>query len=151
MPYREPTKKIAPSARARWLLIVREGKPLPQETKFLLAEAKSWRFFWTNCWMVLTEKSVDYWSERVRISLNDSVLITEVNPHALDGYLPESVWDWTEKKEAIFHGTAPLCSNCGATAMEWGGPPDEEDKIRGWCRPCGAFYRDFWLAWREKN
>ena len=150
MPYRDPAVKIAPPARERWLLIVRDGKPLPQETKFLLHAAKRWRFFWDNCWMVLTARPVEYWTDLLCVSLSDSVLITEVNPHTLDGLLPTTVWDWTWKREAIFYAFAARCSNCGTAAEEWGGPPDEEDKIRGWCRPCGAFYRDFWLAWQVK-
>lgn len=66
-----------------------------------LKTSVSWWHYLDSTWIIKTEQSVDYWSEKIRdvIDGNDNFLIVEITKQKRQGWLPKKAWEWIRSNE----------------------------------------------------
>lgn len=69
--------------------------------KKTFAKAIDWIYYMPNCWLVLTSSDLDRWYARLMPLLGDldSMLIYEVKPEALQGWIGKWIIEWIEKAQ----------------------------------------------------
>ena len=69
--------------------------------KKTFGKAIDWIYYMPNCWLVLTSSSTERWYARLLPLLgdDDTMLISEVRPNDLCGWLGRWVIDWIDKAQ----------------------------------------------------
>jgi hypothetical protein len=69
--------------------------------KKTFGKAIDWIYYMPNCWLVLTSSDPDRWYARLQPLLADldTMLIYEVKPEALSGWLAGWIVEWIDKAQ----------------------------------------------------
>ncbi len=65
--------------------------------------APYWWHHLESTWIIQTEQSVTYWSEKIRnvIDQNDLFLIVDITEQPRQGWLKKTAWEWIREKEKM--------------------------------------------------
>lgn len=97
---------VPPLVAHRLLLVTitfRNGPPKTSELEPVFNQATDWFRYAPNCWLLWTSGTPDSWYPHVRDQIKDSdyLLIVEVSPNQLRGWLPRAAWDWMRKYRTV--------------------------------------------------
>lgn len=90
------------------LLMISYDAPSEKETQLVerLKSAKGWWNYLSKVWIIATERSKREWQDQVKATLGEagSYIILDVSNVFLDGWLPQSAWDWVNKQQRACKG-----------------------------------------------
>lgn len=63
--------------------------------------ASRWWHYLDSTWIIVTEQTVYYWSDKIRaiIDKNDHFLIVDITKQTRQGWLPNEAWEWIRNNE----------------------------------------------------
>ena len=81
-----------------------------EEIKKTFSKAVDWIYYMPNCWLVLTTSDTGRWYARLLPLLGDldTMLICEVKPEEITGWIGRWIIDWVQKsQDRIFKSQQP--------------------------------------------
>lgn len=77
------------------------GEPDTEELKKIFSKAVDWIYYLPNCWLVLTTRDVGHWYARLQPLIGDLdvMVIAEVKPDEISGWIGRFVIDWIKKSQ----------------------------------------------------
>jgi len=77
------------------------GELNTEAIKKTFSKAIDWIYYMPNCWLVLTTSSPDRWYARLMPLLGDldTMLIYEVKPEALSGWVGQWIIEWIDRAQ----------------------------------------------------
>jgi hypothetical protein len=77
------------------------GESDTEALKKVFSKAVDWIYYMPNCWLVLTTSDINRWYARLQPLLGDLdiMLIAEIKPEEISGWIGRWVIDWVEKSQ----------------------------------------------------
>jgi hypothetical protein len=78
---------------------LQNGGPKIEDIQPHFDKATDWYRYAPNCWLVWTSGTPDTWFKYLKPFVPDPnyILIIEVNPQQIRGWLPKGGWEWLSK------------------------------------------------------
>lgn len=66
-----------------------------------IKSSTSWWHYLDSTWIIQTNQSIDYWSDKIRnvIDQNDLFIIINITKQPRQGWLKKEAWEWIREKE----------------------------------------------------